>query len=210
MKNVLFSFLFCSVAYLSSAQTTTYKNSVQFHVETLYKKGDQRPQSPVLKYSLIYNRRLAESKWIVEAGATYANRYVREQFTPYQYFFLGDRSQLITLDLSGMYNLLKSNRHALRVGAGPSLWYTRNSFISNLTGTTTTDMQQLTDVSFSRDYNHNFTLAFVLRGSYEYSLTPRMIVGLRASTGGNILNGNRLSKLGGSLHTVGLSAGYRF
>lgn len=88
MKNTVLSFLLCFIAYCNNAQTLTYKNSVQLHVEALYKKGDQRPQSSVPKYSLIYTRRLAESKWAVEAGATYTSRYVREQFTPYQFFFL--------------------------------------------------------------------------------------------------------------------------
>ncbi len=210
MKNTFLSFLLCCVACCSNAQTPTYKNSVQFHIEALYKKGDQRPQSPVLKYSLIYTRRLAESRWIVEVGATYASRYVQQQFTPYQYFFPGDRSQLVTLDLSGMYNLLKSNRHDLRLGAGPSLWYTRNSLIGNLSGTTTADWQELLDVTFTRNYSHDLNLALILRGSYEYSLTSQLFVGLRASIGGNILNGNSSSSLVGGLSTVGLSAGCRF
>lgn len=210
MKKSFLTFLLCFIVYWTSAQTTTYKNSVQFHLEALYVKADQQPQSPVPKYSLIYTSRLAQSRWITEAGVSYTNRYVREQFTPYQFFFPGDRSQLVTLDLTAMYNLLKSDRHALRLGAGPSLWYTRNGLISNVSGTTTAGGQQLTDVSFTRNYSHNFNLAIALRGSYEYSLTTRMVVGMRASIGGNVLNDHGSSTLLGSLSTVGLSAGYRF
>jgi hypothetical protein len=210
IKKLLFSLLFCFIVHWSSAQTPIRKNSIQLHIEALYPKADQRPQSPVPKYSLIYTRRLAESRWVTEAGASYTSRYVREQFTPYQFFFPGDRSQLVTLDLSIMYNLLNSDRHALRIGTGPSLWYTRNSVIANLSGTTSIGGQQLPDVSFTRNYSHDFNLAFTVRGSYEYSLTPRMIVGLRASLGGNVLKGNSSSTLVGSLSTVGLSTGYRF
>jgi len=201
-KSLFSSFLFCFVSYLSTAQSHSYKNSVQLHVEALYVKADQRPQSPVPKYSLIYTKRLAESRWSTETGVSYTNRYVREQFTPYQFFFLGDRSQLVTLDLTLMYNLLRSNR--------PSLWYTRNGLVANLSGTTIAGGQQPTDVSFTRNYSHDFNLAFTLRSSYEYSLTSRIVLGVRASIGGNVLNGNGNSTLVGGLSTVGLSAGYRF
>ena len=209
-KSLFSSFLFCFVSYLSTAQSHSYKNSVQLHVEALYVKADQRPQSPVPKYSLIYTKRLAESRWSTETGVSYTNRYVREQFTPYQFFFPGDRSQLVTLDLTAMYNLLRSDRHAFRLGAGPSLWYTRSGLVANLSGTTIAGGQQPTDVSFTRNYSHDFNLAFTLRSSYEYSLTSRMVLGVRASIGGNVLNGNGNSTLVGGLSTVGLSTGYCF
>ncbi|MFD2937138.1 hypothetical protein [Spirosoma flavum] len=184
---------------------------MQFHLEALYVKGDQRPQSPVLKYSLIYARNLADSRWLVEGGVSYTNRYVREQFTPFQSFFSGDRSQLVAADLTFMYNLLRSNRHAFRIGAGLSLWYTRDGVVENLMGTTTVGGQQLADISFTRNYSHTYNLALALRSSYEYSLTSRVVVGVRASTGGNMLPSNLLtSNLVGTLSTVGLSAGYRF
>lgn len=210
MKKLLLSFIACFIVHWSSAQTPTYKSSVQFHVEALYVKADQRPRSPVPKYSLVYTNRLSTSRWITEVGVSYTSRYVRGQFTPFQYFFPGDRSQLVTLDLTAMYNLLTSDRHALRLGAGPSLWYTRNSLVANLSGVTDASGQQLTDVTFTRTHNHSFDLAIALRGSYEYSLSHRLMMGVRASVGGNVLNGNAFSSLVGGLSTVGLSAGYRF
>jgi hypothetical protein len=210
MKRMLPCFLFCLIAYLSNAQTPNHKNLVQLHVETLYVKADQRPQSPVTKYSLVYARKLAVSRWIAEGGVSYTSRYVREQLTPFQFFPLGDRSQLVTLDLTFMYNLLRSNRHTFRLGAGPSLWYTRNGTLENLSATTTVGGQRLEDISFTRNYSHTFNLGVALRSSYEYSLTSRVVLGVRASTGGNLLRGDGFSTLVGSLSTMGLSAGYRF
>lgn len=210
MKKLLLSFLLCFIVHWSKAQIAAYKSSVQFHVEALYVKADQRLKSPIPKYSLVYTKRLLTSRWIAEAGISYTSRYAKMQFAPFPYFFPGDRSQLVTLDLTAMYNLLKSDRHALRFGAGPSLWYIRNSLVSNLSGITDGSGQQLTDVSFTRTHNRSFDLAIALRGSYEYSLSHRLMMGIRASAGGNVLKGNPFSSLVGGQSTVGLSAGYRF
>jgi hypothetical protein len=210
MKKLLPVLLFCFISYLNNAQTPVYRNSVQFHAEALFMKGDNQPQSPVLKNSLIYARKLGQSRWVAEGGISYTNRYVREQFTPFQSFFPGDRSQLITADLTFLYTVLSRNRHALRLGAGPSLWYTRNGRIDDLTGWTNAGGQQLEVITYTRSYSHSFNVALALRASYEYALTPRIIVGVRTSTGGNVLKGDGFSTLVGTLSTVGFSAGYCF
>ncbi len=209
MKHLLFALLSCFVVHSVKAQSSTYQNSVQVQLEALYVKADQRPQSPVPKYSLLYARDL-NHRWRAEAGASYTNRYLREQFSPYQSFFPGQRTQLASFDLTVLYNLLHSNRHALRLGLGPSLWYTRNGAVTDLTGVVAVGGQQLELISYTRASSHSFNLALSLRGNYEYSITSRFVIGARASVGGNILGGDAYSILGGSLMTGGALVGYRF
>ncbi len=210
MKKLLLACLIYATPWLADAQTPAYKNSVRMTIGATYVKGDQQSQSPVPQYGVIYSRQLGTSPWLVETGLSYTNRYVREQFTPFQFYFPGDRSQLVTADLNFMVNLLRSTRHTLRIGAGPSFWYVRNGIVNNLSGTTSVGSQQLESVSYTRSYSHNVNLAVNLRSDYEYALSTRVILGLRISTGGNVLQADGHSTLTGTLSTIGVSTGYRF
>lgn len=210
MKKIPFIFLFCFCATLVKAQTPSYKNSVRVALGATYLKGDNQKQSPVLNYALIYSRHLGNSRWLAEGGFGYTNRYVREQVSSFQFLFPGDRSQLVTADLTFLYNLLKSNRHALRIGAGPSFWYVRNGFVETISVVIGSGGQPFENVSFTRNYSHDVNLAVNLRADYEYALTPKIILGVRAATGGNVLKPDARGTLLGTLSTIGFSTGYRF
>jgi hypothetical protein len=209
MKKIILTVLLCFCQGLLNAQIPAYKNSVRVALSTTYVKGDNRRQSPVLNYALIYSHQLGNSRWLAETGFSYSSRYVQEQITPFQFLFPGDRSQLVTADFTFLYNLLKSNRHALRIGAGPSFWYAQNGLLENIGGIVGPNGQVM-DIVFIRKYSHDINLAVNGRADYSYAFTPRIILGVRVATGGNVFQPDARGTLFGSLSTVGLSAGYRF
>ncbi|GAB3898349.1 hypothetical protein GCM10028825_47450 [Spirosoma agri] len=195
--------------WLVQAQAVTFQHSVKVAVEAVHSIDNDR-QTPTLKYSVGYTRQLTSGRWMLEGSLGYINYFEREELSAFYYTFKGGRSQRFVADFLLHVNLLKSRRHALRLGAGPSVWYQRNSLVNDLSIELAPGYQDITSVSFTRGYLHTANLGLNLRGEYEVAITPRINVGARAGLVSNLLPANGREPLLGTLATVGLSAGYRF
>ena len=209
MKRLLIAGLLGLSPLFVKAQAVVFRNSVKIAVEAVRVPGDDR-LTPTLTYSVGYTRQLAASRWMLEGGLGYINYYKREEFSPFNYYFNGGRSQRVFANFNLKFNLLTSNRHAFRLGAGPSIWYQRNGLVKNLSGEATPDFQNVTNVSFTRGYSHTTNPGLNLLGEYEVAITPEFSLGARAGFVTNLLPPNRLEPLLGTLATAGLSAGYHF
>jgi hypothetical protein len=203
-----FLFILFFTSYLAQAQPPS-KNLVRFSVDEVDVMGEADGLSP-WRYSLRYGRQLGQSRWTIEPGLTYTSRSRTHQLAiPYPVAFTGDQTQLATLDVDFFYNLLRSNRHTLQLGAGPSLWYIRDSPISNLSYEISRD-GTIQRISFERDTRNNIRPGVNLRAAYDYNVTPAVVVGFRTGISANLMSMPAFSTLGVSLFTLGLNLGYRF
>lgn len=206
---VLNSF-FLLLPYLVRAQLTdSYPRSLQISVEALSVNADYQDRSPVIRYSALYNKSMLNTRWVVESGLSFTNRSTKDRFYTSNVFWVDNSSQLVTADLTLLVNLLPRKRHAIYIGAGPSLWFLRNGNTYDVTGVAN-QSGVIESVSYRRVYTTDFNIGINLRAKYEYSVTSRMVAGIRFGLGGNLFRGTGEGTLYGSLSTVGVSAGYRF
>lgn len=213
MKTIFLVILAFIAPQLAKGQPLIPGNSVRLALETVITNNHANPQSPMLRYSALYTKQLAQSRWLAEAGVSYMSVYEDERVDPFNYHFLGDRSQRISADLAILFNVLKSNRHTVRIGAGPSFWYQRNGYVRNLATYMTVGGQQIDYITFDRVNQNQFDVGLNLRSEYDYAVSPHFIMGIRLGTSGTAIHlgsPSTQSSLIGTLITVGLSAGYRF
>jgi len=206
---ILISFLPLLPCLVRAQTTNDYSRSLQVAVEALYVNADYQGQSPVIRYSALYTKLLPNTRWVVENGLSFTDRYTKDRFYTSNVFWIDNRSQLVTADLTFLFNLLTSKHHAIYIGAGPSLWFLRNGTTHDVTGIANSS-GVIESVSYRRAYTSDFDIGVNLRAKYEYSLTSRLVAGVRLGLGGNLLKGTGEGTLYGSLSTVGVSVGYRF
>jgi hypothetical protein len=206
MKYLLLLSLFFT-GCLAQAQTPVLpKHSLRFAVDELNVRSEADGLFP-WRYSLRYGRQLGQSRWVIEPGLTYTSFARMERLNSLS--FTGDQTQLITLDIDFFYNLLRSNRHALQLGAGPSLWYTRDRPISSLSYEANRD-GIIQRINIDRDTRNSIRPGMNLRVAYDYTVTPSVIVGFRTGISANLMSVPEFSTLGASQFTLGLNVGYRF
>lgn len=213
--NKIFLLALCSLYFgTSRAQTQVYQNSIRFSIEDNVSPAENasangRQQTPAVKYAAIYTHQLTNNRCVLEGSLGYTNYVKTEQFTPFDYYFKGDRSQRVSVDVAVLYNFLKQSRHALRFGGGLSGWYQRDGLINNLAGSLAADLQHLESISYTRIYQHSANLGFNVRGDYEFAVTQRIIIGARIGLIAGLLPSKAQGPLLSSLITGGLSLGYR-
>lgn len=213
MRNIFITISALIAPHLAKGQLFVYRNSVRLALETVVTNNHGYRQPPIPRYSVLYSKQLAQSRWMAEAGLSYMSLYKDERIDPYNYYFLSDRSQRVSADLVLLFNVLKSNRHAIRFGAGPSFWYQRNGYVRNLGVYLTRGGQQVDYVTFDRANRNEFDLGLNLRSDYEYAVSSHFIVGFRLGTAGKVVQigtKDNESYLIGTLATIGASVGYRF
>lgn len=109
----------CLLCFTSThAQTTSYLNSV--NVSAYYVSLGSVP-NPGIGYDIGYARHFASNRFAVGGTLGYISA-PGEDFTFREWRTEGQKSERITVDLTLSYNFLRGDRHALRLGAGPSVW----------------------------------------------------------------------------------------
>ena len=206
---VLSSFFLLLPCLVRAQLRDSYPRSLQIAIEALSVNADFQDKSPVIRYSALYTQPLSNTRWVVESGLSFTDRYTKDRFYTSNVFWVDNSSQLVTVDLTFLFNLLASKRHTIYVGAGPSLWLLRNGNTYDVTGVAN-QSGVIESVSYRRAYTTDFNIGVNLRAKYEYSVTSRIVAGIRFGLGGNLLKGTGEGTLYGSLLTVGASAGYRF
>ncbi|MCK8493902.1 hypothetical protein M0L20_18690 [Spirosoma sp. RP8] len=208
MKKSILSFLLFTICNVSFAQYQMPSKSFRVAIEANHVGGNASGQAKAVKYSYIYSEQIKLSRWDYEISVGYINYYRKEKFSPFDYYYKGNHSQRVVGDASILYSILKKERHAFRIGLGPSVWYQRNGDVTNLSATT--NGQQIENLTFNREYSSEFNVGANLKTDYEYLITPKLIVGLRAGVTTNFLTPDARASLLGTLSSVGVSVGYRF
>lgn len=208
------SFLLCCILLILSnwvcAQfTKSYNKSIHISTEALWVKGDHQEQSPAIRYSVLYSQPLANTRWTMEAGLSFTSRYTRDRFYTSTVFWENQRTQLATVDVSFLFNVINQKRHTVAFGAGPSLWFLRNGNTYDVAGQANQN-GDIETISYRWVYTSAFNVGLNLRTTYTYALTDRLQVGARLGVGGNLFRSSSEGTLYGTLSTIGLSAGYRF
>ena len=103
--------------------------------------------------------------------------------------------------MTASYNLLKSTRHALRLGVGPSVWLRKDDMLQGMNLIKESiGSAKVIEVDFLREDVQEVNFGGHVMGEYEYALTPSLALGVsgglaqfsRKTTGFNPMAGIRL------------------
>ena len=193
----LFIGFYLTCLSFAKAQVASYKNTVGIGVDYMSLDG---PDDLGLRYVARYARHIANDRLILEGSLGYLSVKNRRLLVN-NFYDEGRPRERLTADFTVSFDFLRSSRHALRLGAGPSIWYRKDDFLQSAQFT----VQQngtITDVTTVRNQTDEANFGYHIRGEYEYTLTPRTTLAGRAG----IANLNRA----GFSSMAGLALGYRF
>lgn len=195
------------MAFAAQAQQSTYKNSVQVGIDqtSIDVNGSGHPAR---RYTATYSRHLVNDRLILRGNLGYINHYVSEQAYPFNYYYKTDQLRYTTADVTLLFDFLKSNRHALRLGGGPTLWHMSNRLAGFTTIHYTEGGGAIESISFDRFPERAWRAGFNTAAEYEYALTPQLTIGARLTAIGFF--GDDSKYIANSVTTAGLQVGYRF
>lgn len=182
---------------MAEAQVATYKNSVRLGID--YMSLDA-PDDLGFRYLARYARHLANDRLVIEGSLGYLSVENRRQVIN-NFFFEGRPRQRVTADLTLSFDLLNSPNHALRLGAGPSIWYRKDD---RLRGAQTIRDQSgnIINVDITNERVDEANFGYHLMGEYEYAIAPQIT--LSGRVGFASLNKAGISSI------AGVNVGYRF
>lgn len=120
--------LICSLAITSAHAQTPFRYSIGVGVERM---SLDSPDGLGTRYLLGVGRHLVHDRLLVLANAGYGWANYQAYLGVNDFYLQGKSRQRFTLDATAAFDLVKHPRHALRVGAGPSLWYRREELLDN-------------------------------------------------------------------------------
>jgi hypothetical protein len=176
-----------------SAQAQKNRNSIRFAAD--YTTIGVTGQQATVRYSLIYARYLSDDRLALESSIGYVSHYL-----PATSYHQEAHLSRITADFSLLYTLLKSSRHMIRLGAGPSLWY-RQEAVAVLATTPIPSSGEVIKFSPTNTYQDGLKVGLNMASEYNYSLSPCFTLGGRVAVfyvGSNIIP------------AVGLTTGFNF
>jgi len=188
-------YLLCFLS--AKAQVAPYKNTVGVGIDYMSLDG---PDDLGFRYVARYARHIANDRIVLEGSLGYLSVKNRRLIVNNVYDEGRPRERL-TADFTVSFDFLRSNRHALRLGAGPSIWYRKDDLLQSAQFT----VQQngaITDVTTVRNQINETNFGYHIRGEYEYALAPRTTLAGRIG----IANLNRA----GFSSIAGLTVGHRF
>ncbi|WP_461130082.1 hypothetical protein [Spirosoma aerophilum] len=193
MKKFLLSCLFISCSLLGSAQMKISKNSIRLAAD--YTTIGVTDQQATVRYSLIYARHLSNDRLTLESSLGYAFHYLPATSSHQEAHF-----SRTTADFSLLYTILKSSRHGIRLGAGPSLWYRQES-VALSTDTPVLPTGDVIKFSLTNPYQDGLKAGLNVVSEYSYSLSSCFTLGGRVSM--FYVNSNIIPALG-------LTTGFNF
>ncbi|GAB3807338.1 hypothetical protein GCM10028819_44010 [Spirosoma humi] len=182
---------------MASAQVAPYKNTVGIGVDYMSLDG---PDDLGLRYVARYARHIANDRIVLEGSLGYLSIKNRRLIINNVYDEGRPRERL-TVDFTVSVDFLRHSRHALRLGAGPSIWYRKDDLLQSAQFS----VQQngtITDVTIVRNRIDETNFGYHIRGEYEYAFTPRTTLAGRVG----IANLNQA----GFSSIAGLTLGHRF
>jgi hypothetical protein len=142
----------------------------------LERVGMDAPDAVGNRYLLRYARYLHHDRLVVAANVGYMG--VRNRvYLPgaADYYVEGKRRQRVTTDLTVAFDFMRHPRHALRLGAGPSLWYRQEELANSIYYALRAD-GSVTDVRAAWRAEKAFALGINALLEYEYALTDQFLV----------------------------------
>ncbi|CCH51501.1 hypothetical protein BN8_00429 [Fibrisoma limi BUZ 3] len=196
MRKTLLILLFLN-ASLSYAQFPLHKNSVRATVDYMTLSN---PEDAGLRFSVQAARHFLNDRFVIAASLGYLT-YSTDQQTFTDVPLGQDQRTRLTGDLTFLYDFLPSNRHALRAGAGPSLWYRDDDVLTGYYLVRLPD-GSLATTSVQRERQQTNDFGYHLTVEYEYLIKPNISLHSRIGYA-DLVNG-------GISGMAGLGVGYRF
>ncbi|WP_139361705.1 DUF481 domain-containing protein [Spirosoma sp. 209] len=188
----------CLLSYhFSTAQVINYKNSIR--VGTDYMSLDA-PDDLGFRYVARYARHLANDRFVLEGSLGYLSIENR-RLVFNNFYFTGRPRQRVTADLTVSFDFLRTARHALRLGGGPSVWYRKDDRLREARSVVN-QSGQVTGVTILSEKADEANLGYHVAAEYDYAISPRITLAGRVGMA-------NLSKAGIS-SAAGVNVGYRF
>ncbi|MPR34426.1 hypothetical protein [Salmonirosea aquatica] len=203
MNKLILAMGFCLLSCsFTKAQVATYKNSVRAGID--YMSLDA-PDDLGYRARLGYARHIGNDRLVFGVNLGYLKvrnwEHIANIYTANNYSIEGRPRERVTADVTVSFDFLKNQRHALRIGAGPSVWYRKDDrlrsaqYIVFENGT-------LTDVKTQWERFDELNVGYNLLAEYEYLITPEISIAGRFG----VANLRR----SGISSVFGLEVGYRF
>lgn len=202
MKRTLVLVCFClAISAVANAQFSNLKNSISLDANAVTLGNVTETGSG---YGFTYARHLAKDR--VSIGGRLGYIKARgEDVTVNGFSSYARRSERFTADLTVAYNFLKSPRHALRLGVGPSAWLRKDDILRGFTFVKEEiDSPKIDRVDFAREDVQEVNFGGHLMGEYEFSVTQSLVLGVR----GDLVQFNRNKTALNRM--AGFKVGYRF
>lgn len=193
----LFIGLYLICLSFSKAQVVPYKNTVGVGVDYMSLDG---PDDLGLRYVARYARHIANDRIVLEGSLGYLSVKNR-QLLVNNFYDEGRPRERLTADFTVSFDFLRSSRHALRLGAGPSIWYRKDDLLRSAQFSVQPN-GTITDVTTVRNRIDETNFGYHIRAEYEYAFAPRTT--LAGRVGIATLNRAGISSI------AGLTLGYRF
>lgn len=181
-----------SLAFAQIAIPDTHKNTIRAGVSWL---------GVGWHYQAQYARHLFNDRLVTTASAGYMKVPNPQSLVGSGVALLGRPTKRVTFDAIVAYDFLRSQRHALRFGIGPSVWYREDESISSgryrfyADGTV-----EVLSVNWKRE--QGWEVGGFGQFEYEYYFSRRATAGLRLAFGG-------LTGHDGVMAVPGAMVGYR-
>lgn len=195
----LFILILCLLILTGSAifaQKPDYRNTFRFGVD--YMSLDA-PDAMGYRVLGRYARHFADDRLVLEGSLGYL-KIPNWQHMINGYYVEGRPRMRATSDVTLFYDFLRSPRHALRVGLGPSAWYRQDDSVKGFNYERLSDgTLELTNLERKRVNEVNF--GYNMAAEFEVAIAYRYTVALRFG----------LANLDHKISSMlGLNVGYRF
>jgi len=173
MKALVLSLLCFLMVAAAHAQGMGYRHSIGIGFERV---GLDAPDAIGNRYLLRYAYHLPNDRIVLAANLGYVNALNR-RYLPLtkDVYVTGKRRERLTMDLTGSFDFIKHSRHALRLGAGPSLWRRQDELMGPSRYTVLPD-GSATNLQINwfteREINYGFNVLM----EYEYAITEKVVV----------------------------------
>jgi hypothetical protein len=162
-----------TVSAAAQAQTPGYRHSVGLGFERV---GLDAPDATGNRYLMRYARHFRNDRLVLIGTLGYVNAPNR-RYLPLtnNVYVTGKRRERLTADATFAFDFLSHSRQALRLGAGPSLWYRQDELMGPSRYTVLADGSvanaQINWFS-EKEVNYGFNVLV----EYEYALTEKVAV----------------------------------
>ncbi|WP_092678974.1 hypothetical protein [Hymenobacter arizonensis] len=174
MKTTLSLLFGLLLGFGAHAQTPTHRHSLGIGFERV---GLDAPDAIGNRGLLNYSRHFRNDRLVVGANLGYLNvlnkRYLANTN---HYYVYGKRRERISADVTLAFDFLKHARHALRLGAGPSLWYRQDELLDGGRYTVNVATGEVTDVQLKWRQEEALNYGFNVLVEYEYALTAQLLL----------------------------------
>jgi hypothetical protein len=157
----------------AQGQPAAYRHAFGVGLERV---GLDAPDAVGNRYLLRYARHLHHDRLVVAANLGYLS--VRNRvYLPgaAAYYVEGKRRQRVTTDFTAAFDFIRQPRHALRLGAGPSLWYRQEELSDGIHYTSYAD-GSVANVRATWRSEKAVAVGLNLLLEYEYALTDHLLL----------------------------------